>query len=148
MIEREIIIRLADETSDSRFSTGVDVAENAVQTATTTKTNVATSKKSVTKQVASGVGMNIANTATGGMVSKYTGVFTMATNPVAIALMALTVANAAYAAWRERQRNELENQAILLRAGGSHQRVGNLYNARTNFITGKYRGQETRHGGR
>ena len=141
MAEREIIIRLADDTSNGRFSTGIDVAEESIATATITKTASTATKNSTSRQIASQVGMNIANTATGGVAGQISGLATSMATTAGIAMLALNLANKAVNLWREKNRQEQEQQNILLRAGGQYRGNNiNMYNVRTNLITGKTTG--------
>ncbi len=145
-MDNEIRIVIDDNTSNSKFS-NADIEKKVQSAATQPKTDI-------TKKIGGGggtskaLGMTVANRATAGMAGKYASLGSVVTSPIAVATLALTMANKIYKEWQERNRHDVEYQATMLRAGGVNRGQGNLWNARTNMITGKSKGKETVYGGR
>lgn len=146
MVDNNTInIVISDETKGNRFSTGVTQGEGAANAALTPITGQQGGGTGAGASVARAVGMRVANQATGGAI----GMITIAATPVGMAMLALTVATKAYTAWQENKKQERERANIMMRAGGSLRSDNvNLYNARTNIITGKIQGTTTIYGRR
>ncbi|QVK17719.1 hypothetical protein KHQ81_12840 [Mycoplasmatota bacterium] len=148
MAENVITIKIEDNSNGNSFSNN-DIGESIQKAATTTKTDITLRQKASSNQIAKTVGMNVANTATNGLSGQMLGIAASFTTPVGIAMMALGVANQLYAEWKEMKRQQQEQVNTLLSAGGKHRTRANLYNVRTNMITGKtYGGTQTIYGRR
>lgn len=147
--QNEIVLRIQDETEDGRFSVGVDVENDAVKAATKTATEVTKTQKSTASKVGTALAKNVANTVTGGMSNQ---VLAFAvTTPVALAMLAYQLTMKMYKEWQDWKRQEQEQITLRIQAGGAY-RSGvavNMYNLRTNMITGKtYGGTQTIYGRR
>lgn len=154
MANQTYTIRLEDGTEDRRFSSA-NTSEEAVKSATTTKTEPAAITASTPKAgttpgsgqaIAAAVGKKaLASSPAGPVVAKASGIVAMATNPVALSLAAFALAQQAFNHWRryEQERNQWRNTHAI--QYGVTDR-GNLRNQRTTLITGRLKGEST--GGR
>lgn len=147
--QNEIVLRIQDETEDGRFSVGVDVENDAVKAATKTATEVTKTQKSTASKIGTALAKNVANTVTGGISNQVLAV-AFAT-PVALATLAYRLTMKMYKEWQDWKRQEQEQVTLRIQAGGAY-RSGvavNMYNLRTNMITGKtYGGTQTIYGRR
>lgn len=131
-----IVIKVQDDTSDSRFSTNVEIEENIVKTATQAKTDTKENssngvKKTIVKQTA--------NQITGGKIGQIEGVISAVGNPVAIATLALTATYSLWKKFREMEKRQEETEMVKFRSGGINRisSTVNGTNSRINFITGR-----------
>ncbi len=141
MNNNEIIIRLADGTSDSKFS-GADVEQKAIETATKTKTEA---KKKENDELGKQLGLNIANQVTGGKVSQISGIAAAAINPAALSAMTLAMMISFYKRIDEMSKRFDDTNLVRFKAGGINRSSStiNSSESRVNFITGRIVAENT-----
>lgn len=135
-MSNEIRIVIDDETKDGST---LDLGEQSKELGITSKTSTKNSKKDTIKSI----GLNVADTASGGMVSKAQGAAGSMATPMAVATVALTMATKAYNRYLEIQSRQREQEQAALRAGGHYRSDNvNMRGGRVQMITGKIVGSE------
>ncbi len=137
MDKREININLNDNTEDSRFSTNIKVEDNTIKAATQTKTDITKKGSTGSQSVVKAIGGNVANTVTGGMSGQLSAMAASMATPVGIAMLALIVAQKAYARYEAINAKLNENDELRLRAGGSTRGTVNQRNVRRRVFGGR-----------
>lgn len=131
-----IVIKVQDDTSSGNYSKN-DMAQLTTNTAIKPKTETSLIQKSTSNQVAKTMGMSAANTVTGGMAGQAMGLAASAATPIGIAMLALTIAQKAYARFEDVNRRLNETDDIRLQAGGSTRGEVNQQNLRRRVIGGR-----------